>query len=208
MPLPRPPRVSARSSLSPAAKPHSQAAKPAQPCHNPSRAISVQGSNRTCAVSQMARKSQAKAKAISLPVGQSQPKQQQATRKPNGQWAKGYSGWSGAADAARARRDLNLATIGGMREAFDKYGRSAIEKVAKTQPAIFLKMLVLLVPRELEVTHTGGVKAMSDEQLEATINAVQGMLAKRDAAMVDVTPSPAPVPVPGPPRDTSGTPGG
>ena len=51
----------------------------------------------------------------------------------------------------------------------------------KTQPAVFLKLLVLLVPRELEVTRSGGVKSMSDEQIEQAIEAIQGMLAKRDA---------------------------
>jgi hypothetical protein len=31
----------------------------------------------------------------------------------------------------------------------------------KQQPAIFLKLLVLLVPREMTVEHKGGVKAMT-----------------------------------------------
>jgi hypothetical protein len=51
----------------------------------------------------------------------------------------------------------------------------------KSQPGLFLKLLVLLVPRELEVTHSGSVKAMSDEQIERTIEAIEGMLARRDA---------------------------
>ena len=37
-------------------------------------------------------------------------------------------------------------------------------------------MLVLLVPREMRVEHSGGVKAMSDEQLEAAVEAIQAML--------------------------------
>ena len=60
-------------------------------------------------------------------------------------------------------------------------GRAAIDKVMRTQPAAFLKLLVLLVPREMKVEHSGGVKAMSDEQLEAGIEAIQAMLAARDA---------------------------
>ena len=51
----------------------------------------------------------------------------------------------------------------------------------KNQPAVFLKLLVLLVPREMEMTHRGGVKALSDEQLEAGIEMIQSMLAARDA---------------------------
>ena len=68
-----------------------------------------------------------------------------------------------------------------MHLAFRRGGRAAINKVMKTQPAAFLKLLVLLVPREMKVEHTGGVKAMSDEQLEAGIEAIQAMLAARDA---------------------------
>ena len=66
--------------------------------------------------------------------------------------------------------------------------RAAIDKVMKQSPAIFLKLLVLLVPRELEVTHTGGVKAMTDEQLEAGIEAIQAMLRAREEGTIDVTP--------------------
>jgi hypothetical protein len=53
-----------------------------------------------------------------------------------------------------------------MHAAFRRGGRAAIDKVMKQQPAVFLKLLVLLVPREMRVEHTGGVKSMSDEELE------------------------------------------
>jgi hypothetical protein len=68
-----------------------------------------------------------------------------------------------------------------MHAAFREGGREAIDKVIKTQPAVFLKLLVLLVPRELEVTHSAGVKGMSDEQIEAAIEVITDMLAKREA---------------------------
>src|SRR5215468_8410643 len=89
-------------------------------------------------------------------------------RRANGTFEKGYSGWPGG-DAGRARRQLNLSTIQAMQKAFDKGGQAAVDKVMKTQPAIFLKMCVLLVPRELEVTQAGGVKALSDQQIEQAI---------------------------------------
>jgi len=44
----------------------------------------------------------------------------------------------------------------------------------KTQPAIFLKMLVLLVPRELQIEHRGGVKGMTEEQIVDAIEAIEG----------------------------------
>src|SRR5262249_18862702 len=68
-----------------------------------------------------------------------------------------------------------------MHRAFKLGGSKAIEEVMRNQPAVFLKLLVLLVPREMQVEHTGRVKAMSDEQLEQAIEALEGFLAKREA---------------------------
>jgi hypothetical protein len=86
-----------------------------------------------------------------------------------------------------------------MHRAFREGGRTAILKVMKNQPAAFLKLLILLVPREMEVTHSGTVKAMTDDQIEATIAAIQDMLAKREAGEnakviegVETVASPAP----------------
>ena len=47
---------------------------------------------------------------------------------------------------------------------------------------MFLKMLVLLVPREMQVEHSGTIKSMTDEQIERSIEIIKGMLAERDAA--------------------------
>ena len=68
-----------------------------------------------------------------------------------------------------------------MHAAFRQGGREAIDKVMRTQPAVFLKLLVLLVPREMKVEHSGGVKAMTDEQLERAIEMVEEMIRQRDA---------------------------
>src|SRR5215467_4557981 len=98
----------------------------------------------------------------------------------NGRFAPGYSGNPGGSPEA-ARKALNKDTILEMHRAFKLGGRKAIEKVMRNQPAVFLKLLVLLVPRDMKVEHTGGVKAMTDEQIEAAIEAIQGMLAAREA---------------------------
>jgi hypothetical protein len=138
----------------------------------------------------MAKRPKPKAKANGIVPALQQaddPPAQRIKRNAQGQWVKGYSGYIGT-DAARARRQLNASTLAGMQWAYDKYGKQAIEKVAKTQPAIFLKMLVLLVPRELEVTHTGGIKGLSDEQIEGAIETIKGMLARRagdDAKLIE-----------------------
>src|SRR5499427_576360 len=98
----------------------------------------------------------------------------------NGRFAPGYSGNPGGSPEA-ARKALIKDTILEMHRAFKLGGRKAIEKVMRNQPAVFLKLLVLLVPREMQVEHTGGVKAMTDEQIEQAIEALEGFLAKREA---------------------------
>ena len=54
----------------------------------------------------------------------------------------------------RSRHSLNADTIREMHLAFRRGGRAAINKVMKQQPAVFLKLLVLLVPREMKVKHS------------------------------------------------------
>ena len=93
----------------------------------------------------------------------------------NGRFAPGYSGNPGGSPEA-ARKALNKDTILEMHRAFKLGGRKAIEKVMRNQPAVFLKLLVLLVPREMQVEHTGGVKAMSDEEIEQAIEMIKAMV--------------------------------
>jgi hypothetical protein len=124
--------------------------------------------------------SQAEGHILSYKTGGTVMSNQAIERKTNGQFAKGVSGNLGG-NAQRSRHALNADTIREMHLAFTRGGRKAIDKVMKNNPAIFLKLLVLLVPREMKVEHTGGVKAMTDEQLEAGIEAITAMLAARDA---------------------------
>jgi hypothetical protein len=70
-------------------------------------------------------------------------------------------------------------------------------------PDIFLKLLVLLVPREMKIEHTGGVKAMTDEQLEQGIEAITAMLEQRagsvpgdQAKVIEGVPEPVALPPP------------
>src|SRR5262245_64060844 len=52
---------------------------------------------------------------------------------------------------------------------FREHGKKAIEKVAREQPASYLKILALLVPREHKVEHSNVIKSLSDQELEAMI---------------------------------------
>src|SRR6516164_3525711 len=116
----------------------------------------------------------------------------------NGRFAPGYSGNPGGSPEA-ARKALNKDTILEMHRAFKLGGRKAIEEVMRNQPAVFLKLLVLLVPRDMKVEHTGGVKAMSDEEIEQAIEAIQTMLAAQageEAKVIEGTAEPAALPAP------------
>jgi len=40
----------------------------------------------------------------------------------------------------------------------------------------------MLVPREMKLEHSGGVKAMTDEQLERTLEAIESLMRQRGMA--------------------------
>ena len=87
-----------------------------------------------------------------------------------------------------SRRSFNKDFLLALTADFKKHGASAIEKVRKQQPAAYMKICALLVPREMRVEHSSGVKAMTDEQLEAGIAAIEAMLARRagdDAKVIE-----------------------
>src|SRR5262245_25642492 len=121
----------------------------------------------------------------------------------NGRFAPGYSGNPGGSPD-RARKALNAETIAELHKAFRRGGAKAIDKVMKNNPAMFLKLLVLLVPREMQVEQSGGIKAMTTEQIERSIELIKEILAKRDAAanakVVEGVAEPAALPAPRKPR--------
>jgi hypothetical protein len=119
-------------------------------------------------------------------------------RKPNGQFAKGVSGNLGG-NAQRTRHIFNKAFLAALAEDFRKGGPEAIAKVRKEQPAAYMKICALMVPRELKLEHSGGVKAMTDEQIEQAIEVIQTMLAARAgeaAKVIEGTAEPAALPAP------------
>jgi hypothetical protein len=77
------------------------------------------------------------------------------------------------------RRSFNKDFSFALAADFKKHGAAAIEKVRKQQPAAYMKICALLMPREMKVEQAGGVKAMSDEQIEEAIAAIEAMLAAR-----------------------------
>jgi Zn-dependent oligopeptidase len=82
------------------------------------------------------------------------------------------------------RHLLNQEFIQALLLHFREHGKKAIEKVAREQPASYLKILALLVPREHKVEHRNPVKDMTDEELEAAIEFIKKMLAQAENAKV------------------------
>jgi len=82
----------------------------------------------------------------------------------------------------RTRHLLNQEFMQALLLHFREHGKKAIEKVAREQPASYLKILALLVPREHKVEHSNSLKNWTDEELEAGIDLVKQMLESRAAA--------------------------
>ena len=86
---------------------------------------------------------------------------------------------AGGPVGSRHRQQLNGEFIAALLRDFRQGGPAAIAKVRKNQPAAYCKLLTLLCPRDVKVEHGGGVKSMTDEQLEAAVEAIKAMLAAR-----------------------------
>jgi hypothetical protein len=115
----------------------------------------------------------------------------------NGRFAKGSSGNPGGSPEA-TRRAFNKDFLVALARDFQAHGEQVLARVRRESPASYLKVCAMLVPREMKVEHTGGVKAMTDEQLEAGIEAITAMLAKRDAGgnakVIEAVAEPVPAP--------------
>ena len=56
----------------------------------------------------------------------------------------------------------------------------------RTQPAAYLKILALLVPREHKVEHSNSLKDLTDEQLEDMIEYIETSLAAQVSGQIKV----------------------
>jgi len=93
----------------------------------------------------------------------------------NGRFAPGFSGCPGGSPEA-TRRAFNKRFLLDLAEDWQQHGREVFKRVRRESPASYLKVCAMLVPREMRVEHNQGVKAMSDEQLEAAVEILQGMI--------------------------------
>src|SRR6516164_2212825 len=118
-------------------------------------------------------------------------------RDQHGKYAKGVSGNPGG-EPGWIRKRFTADFLTAFHEHFRHEGKRVIAKVAKQQPAAYLRCLTMLVPKEMKVEQTGGIKAMSDEQLDAAIGALQDLLRRREAAANVIDGSAEPVALPAP----------
>jgi hypothetical protein len=105
---------------------------------------------------------------------------------------------AGGPVGSRHHQQLNGEFIAALLRDFRHGGPKAIERVRRTQPAAYLKILALLVPREHKVQHSNPIKDLTDEELEAAIEAIQKMLATQaeNAKVIEGTTAPMALPVP------------
>src|SRR5262249_53325808 len=101
-------------------------------------------------------------------------------KRINGKFAPGWSGNPGGSLEA-TRRSFNKDFLLALAADFKRHGAEAIAKVRKQHPAAYLKVCAYLVPREMQIEHSSGVKALTDDQLERGIELIKEMLAQREA---------------------------
>ena len=126
-------------------------------------------------------------------------------KRINGKFGPGWSGNPGGSLEA-TRRSFNKDFLLALAADFKKHGAAAIEKVRKQQPAAYMKICALLVPREMKVEHSNAIKALTDEELEAMIELLKASLeaqaqsAKVIEGQAEVVPS---LPAPAAPKPAS-----
>jgi hypothetical protein len=116
----------------------------------------------------------------------------------NGRFAPGYSGNPGGSPEA-TRRAFNKRFLLDLAADWQQHGREVFKRVRRESPAAYLKVCAMLVPKEVKLERsTSAIKAMSDEEIEQAIEAIQNMLAAQagEAAKVIGTAEPAALPAP------------
>jgi hypothetical protein len=98
-----------------------------------------------------------------------------STHMPTNLWQPGESG-NPAGRLRGSRNRLSEEVICALLRDFRQHGQKAVAQVRRTQPAAYLKILALLVPREHKVQHSNSLKDLTDEQLEAMIEYIKTSL--------------------------------
>lgn len=79
--------------------------------------------------------------------------------------------------AVGTRKTLNKKFLVALSKEFDRSGAAAIRKVAKKDPATFIRVLAAILPSEVELKRT--MEEFTDEQLDAAADAIRALLAAK-----------------------------
>ena len=115
---------------------------------------------------------------------------------PTNLWQPGQSG-NLAGRTRGSRNKLSEAVICGLLRDFSRHGEKAIVKVRREQPAVYLRCLTLLIPREHKVEQSNVIKNLSDQQIEDMIEYIETSLAAqagRSVKLIEGTIEPKTVP--------------
>jgi|SRR6516164_2300359 len=93
---------------------------------------------------------------------------------------------AGGPVGSRHRQQLNGEFIAALLRDFRHGGAKAIERVRRTQPAAYLKILALLCPREHKVEQSNVIKSLSDQELEAMIEYLKTSLEAQASGSIRV----------------------
>ena len=85
-----------------------------------------------------------------------------------------------------SRNKLTEAVICALLRDFRQHGQKAVARVRQTQPAAYLKILALLVPREHKVERSNSIKDLTDEQLEDMIEYIKTSLEAQVSGQIKI----------------------
>src|SRR5262250_1190028 len=80
------------------------------------------------------------------------------------------------------QRAFNKRFLLDLAEDWQQHGREVFKRVRRESPASYLKVCAMLVPKEMQIEHQGRLGQLTDEEIERSLELIEEMIAKRDAA--------------------------
>jgi hypothetical protein len=114
-----------------------------------------------------------------------QQQQGASTDMPTNLWQPGESG-NPSGRTRGSRNKLTEEVICALLRDFRQHGQKAVARVRQTQPAAYLKILALLVPREHKIERSNSIKDLTDEQLEDMIEYIKTSLEAQVSGQIKV----------------------
>jgi hypothetical protein len=74
------------------------------------------------------------------------------------------------------RRAFNKRFLTDLARDWEQHGPEVFKRVRRESPAAYLRVCAMLVPKEMKVEHSSGLKDLTDEQLDAMIEYLTALL--------------------------------